>query len=300
MAALPSLGSALLADARRRGAIDLGLPEQVVTRADDGSWDLSLRADLPAEHWNAQVSLLTGRAAAQLMLDARVGILRTLPSPDPAQLPRLRRAAANLGIAWPDDLGPGALLASLDPSRPRHAAFADLAAELLRGAGYSLVSGAGTVRHPGDDDPDDDEAGDVGHAGVGGPYAHVTAPLRRLVDRFATEVCVAVAGGREVPTWVLDALPLLPDAMADGDRRSRQLDRAVVDAAEALVLSTRVGQVFPAAVVETGERFGTVVLDEPAVRGRCDTRDLPLGAEIRVRCTEADVAARTVRFERVS
>jgi exoribonuclease R len=290
VAALPELGAALLADARRRGAIDLGLPEQVVTRADDGSWDLTLRADLPVEHWNAQVSLLTGRAAARLMLDAGVGVLRTLPTPDPAQVPRLQRAAANLGIAWPDGAEPGAVLAALDTSRPRHAAFADLAAELLRGAAYTLVVAPGDVGPP----------GDAGHAGVGGPYAHVTAPLRRLVDRFATEVCLSVSAGEEVPPWVLAGLAELPERMADGDRRAKKLDRAVVDAAEALVLSTRVGQVFPAAVVETGERFGTVVLDDPAVRGRCDTRHLPLGAEIQVRCTEADVVARSVRFERVS
>lgn len=302
--AFPALGTALLADARRRGAIDLGLPEQVASRSPDGSWTIALRADLPVERWNAQVSLLTGRAAARLMLDAGVGILRTLPAPDPAQFPRLRRAAANLGIAWPDDVAPGAVLAGLDPSRPRHAAFADLAAELLRGAGYTLVAAPGRVAAPDGSAPgrpaDEPTVGDPGHAGVGGPYAHVTAPLRRLVDRFATEVCLAVAAGDDVPAWVRTALPLLPELMAEGDRRSRHLDRAVIDAAEALVLSTRVGQVFPAAVVETGERFGTVVLDDPAVRGRCDTRSLPLGAEIHVRCTEADVVARSVRFERVS
>ena len=32
------------------------------------------------------------------------------------------------------------------------------------------------------------EVAELGHAGVAARYAHVTAPLRRLVDRFATEV----------------------------------------------------------------------------------------------------------------
>lgn len=287
LAAFPELGAALLADARRRDAIELGLPEQQVVRAPDGTWTLELRADLPIEAWNAEVSLLTGRGAARLMLDAGVGILRTLPAPDPQAFPRLRRAAASLGIDWPEGASPGAVLAALDPSRPRHAAFADLAAELLRGAGYTVI------------DPTTAAASDLGHAGVGGPYAHVTAPLRRLVDRFGTEVCLAVAAGRPVPAWVLEALPGLPDTMAEGDRRAHQLDRAVVDATEAVVLADRVGEVFGAAVIETGDRFGTVVLDDPPVRGRCDTPDLPLGADIEVRCTRADVAARTVRFERV-
>ena len=34
-------------------------------------------------------------------------------------------------------------------------------------------------------------------AGSPRPYAHVTAPLRRLVDRFGTEVCLALAAGQE-------------------------------------------------------------------------------------------------------
>jgi exoribonuclease R len=87
----------------------------------------------------------------------------------------------------------------------------------------------------------------------GRPYAHVTAPLRRLVDRFATEVCLAVESPARRSPWVLEALAELPGLMAEGDRRAKKLDRAAVDAAEALVLSTTAsGQVFPVAVVETG------------------------------------------------
>ncbi len=284
--AFPALGAALLADARRRQSIELGLPEQEVSQGPDGRWTVSLRADLAIEQWNAQVSLLTGRAAASLMLGAGIGLLRTLPTPDPAQFPRLQRAAKSLGIAWPDGAHPGDVLASLDTSLPRHAAFADLAAELLRGAAYTAFDGPAPL--------------DPGHAGVGAPYAHVTAPLRRLVDRFATEVCLATSAGLAVPTWAREAIPELPALMAAGDSRSRKLDRAIVDATEAFVLVGRVGDVFPAAVVETGEKFGSVAVDELAVRARCDSRDLPLGEEIRVRCTVADVAARSVRFERVT
>ena len=142
--------------------------------------------------------------------------------------------------------------------------------------------------------------GGRGHAGVGAPYAHVTAPLRRLVDRFGTEICLAHVRGEPVPGWVVEALPAIPELMAAGDSRGKKLERAIVDATEALVLADHVGTVFPAAVVETGDRYGTVVLVEPPVRARCDARDLPLGEIVHVRCTVADTAARTVRFERVS
>ncbi|MBX3313591.1 MAG: RNB domain-containing ribonuclease [Actinobacteria bacterium] len=283
---LPELGAALLADARRRRAIDLGLPEQEVERGADGRWTVALRRDLPVETWNAHVSLLTGRAAAELMIAHGVGILRTLPPPDPDVEPRLRAAAANLSIDWPADVDAGAILSTLDHGDPRAMAFADLAAELLRGAAYTAFHG------PVPTDP--------GHAGVGGRYAHATAPLRRLVDRFTTEICLAVSAGRSVPDWVLEAFDEIPALMADGDRLAKKLDRAVIDAAEAFVLSGRVGEVFPAEVVETGRSYGTIVLDDPPVWARCDAKDLPLGGAVHVRLVEADVTERSVRFERVS
>lgn len=282
----PALGQALRSDARRRDAIELGLPEQEVVAGPDGRWRIEVRADRAVERWNAEVSLLTGRAAAAIMLEAGTGLLRTLPAPDPATFPRLERAGAALGVPWPAGAHPGAVLSKLDLTDPRHAAFADLAAELLRGAGYTALAG------PGPTDP--------GHAGVGAPYAHVTAPLRRLVDRFATEICLAVRAGTTPPAWATEALDELPGVMADGDRRARALDRAAIDATEAFVLADRVGDVFPATVIETGDDHGTVVLADPAVRGRCDGKHLPLGAEVHVRCTEADVSTRTVRFQRAS
>ena len=55
----------------------------------------------PVESWNAQISLLTGMAAASLMVYARVGILRTLPPADPRDVQRLHRTARALGIDWP-------------------------------------------------------------------------------------------------------------------------------------------------------------------------------------------------------
>ena len=77
----------------------------------------------------------------------------------------------------------------LDPAVPMHAAFLEEAVTLLRGAGYTPFDGARPEQPT--------------HAGVGAPYAHVTAPLRRLVDRFGTEVCLAICAGVPVPGWRL-------------------------------------------------------------------------------------------------
>ncbi|SFF05307.1 RNB domain-containing ribonuclease [Blastococcus tunisiensis] len=282
LALLPAVGALLQRRAAERGAIELGTPDQEVQATPDGGWTLVLRGDLPVEDWNAEISLLTGRCAAMLMLDGGVGLLRTLPPARPRDVDRLRLLAPALGVDWPDGAGPGAVIAGLDPSRPGHAAFLEEAVTLLRGAAYTAFDG------PPPDEP--------GHGGVGAPYAHVTAPLRRLVDRFGTEVCLALAAGREPDPGLRAALPELPALMAASDRRTRDVERAVLDATEAWLLRGREGQLFSAVVVDAEDGRGTVVLDDLAIRGRCTGEQLRPGTRVRVRLEQADVAGRTVRF----
>jgi exoribonuclease R len=282
LALLPVIGALLQRRAAERGAIELGTPDQEVEAAPGGGWTLLLRGDLPVEGWNAQISLLTGRCAAGLMLEGGVGVLRTLPQGRPEDVARLRLLAPALGVDWPADVGPGVVIAGLDPARPGHAAFLEEAVTLLRGAAYTPFDGAPPAQ--------------AGHAGVGAPYSHVTAPLRRLVDRFGTEVCLALVAGAEPAPELRAALPELPALMAASDRRTREVERAVVDATEAWLLQGRVGQTFSAVVVDAEDGRGTVALDGLAVRGRCTGEGLRPGTRVRVRLEEADVVARTIRF----
>jgi hypothetical protein len=59
LALLKEVGLLRLARERERGGISLPLPDQEVVVADH-RWELSFRAVLPVEDWNAQISLLTG------------------------------------------------------------------------------------------------------------------------------------------------------------------------------------------------------------------------------------------------
>jgi exoribonuclease R len=290
IALLPEIGALLHRRGIARGAINLPLPEQDVEPSGDG-WRLVLRPPVPIEEHNAQISLLTGMAAASIMVKGGVGLLRTMPAPHPEALRRLRTAVAGLGIDWPDGMSLGDVLTRIDPGRPRPAAFLDQAAELLRGARYTAFDGAA---------PADSE-----HAGVAAPYAHVTAPLRRLVDRYATEVCLALCAGDPVPDEIRQALPALPDVMAGTDRIASAAERAVVDLTEATLLQGRVGERFEAAVLDVDRprsgagssrrTGGTIALDDPPVRARCEG-DLPLGERVTVRLEAADPAARRVLF----
>ncbi|WP_309134094.1 RNB domain-containing ribonuclease [Cellulomonas sp.] len=278
---------------RARGGVSLDVPEQEVVRVGDG-WALRFRRTLPVEGWNAQVSLLTGAVAARIMLEARVGVVRTLPPADPHDVARLRRTAAALDIAWGEDEPYAAVLARVDSARPAHAAFLHEATSLFRGAGYATFGGADGAPVP---------TGDAAeHAAMRLPYAHVTAPLRRLVDRYGTEVCLAVVAGRDVPPWVRDALPALPAVMAETGRRAGAFDRGALDLVEAVVLAPALGRTFRGAVVDVDERGdgstrGQLQVREPAVRARV-TADgpLPLGRLVDARLVEASVPHRRVAF----
>jgi exoribonuclease R len=267
-----------------RGAVDLPTPSQEVEVDAAGRPCLTWRAQLPVEGWNAHISLLTGIAAARLMLDLGTGLLRTLPPAPESDVAALRRSAVALGVDWPDGASYGAVVSSLDPAVPGAAALLVLATRLLRGAGYTAFDGA----------PPEQPM----HSAVALPYAHCTAPLRRLADRHVGEVCLAASAGEEVPRWAREALPLLPDVMAAATRRAGALERAVVDGAEAVVLAPRVGERFDAVVVDAGPKGGLVQLQDPPVSGRCEGADLPLGERIEVTLVTADPVTRTVLFRR--
>lgn len=269
-----------------RGGVSLPLPEQVVDVI-DGRWSLAFRARLAVEDWNEQISLLTGMAAAQLMVQAKVGLLRTLPEPDPRDIARLRLTARALAIDWPSAMGYADFIRSLDPSKDTHVAMLTACTSVLRGAGYAAFDGALPAQPM--------------QSAIAAEYTHVTAPLRRLVDRYTGEVCVALCAQQPVPAWALGALPGLPVTMQASAQRARQYEKAVLDLAEAAVLAPRVGETFGGAIVEVAHgdpARGIVIVRNPAIEAAVSgTSTLPLGAEVRVTLVEADPVKRVTRFE---
>ncbi|MGY2702966.1 MULTISPECIES: RNB domain-containing ribonuclease [unclassified Nocardioides] len=286
---LREVGEARIHREAVRGGVSLPLPEQEVD-VQGPDWRLEFREQLPVERWNAQISLLTGFAAADLMLYARVGLLRTLPPPDPRDVQRLHRTARALGIDWPAEQVYADFVRSLDPARASHAAMVNACTRLLRGSGYVAFDG---------ETPEDPQ-----HAALASEYAHVTAPLRRLGDRYAGEVCLALCAGTEVPDWVRGALPGLPKTLQASAQRAHTYEAAVLDLVEAGTLQHDVGREFAGVVVDVDDkdpRRGVVVLQDPAVEARVvSSAPLPLGTDVRVRLAVADVGTRKVEFELVT
>lgn len=286
LALLRTVGTLRMEQELARGGASLPMPEQRVVRNDDGTYSVEFRPPLLSEEWNAQISLMTGMVAADIMMRHKVGILRTLPDPSAQTVRRFRRSARAAGVPWEKDMAYGAFLRSLDRTNPRHLALIFEATVLFRGSGYTVMRG--------------ELPEETTHAAVAAPYAHVTAPLRRLVDRFGLIIAHALENGEPVPQWVTDTLPMLPGIMRETDQRSNAVERAAADAVEAAVLSDDVGETFEVIVVDqVGRGDGTeliVKLLEPAVVTRAGG-SAELGETVTAELVTADVATSTVRFE---
>ncbi len=279
---LHEIGSRRQALELERGGANLPLPEQQVV-ADASGFTLSLRANLPSEDWNAQLSLMTGMAAAELMLKAGIGVLRTMPEPESGALQRFRQQARAGGVSWPADQPYGTFLRQLASDRPEQLALLYAAGALFRGAGYTPFDGSPPAQ--------------TRHAAVASAYAHVTAPLRRLVDRFGLLCAYAAHQGRPVEPWVVQALPSLPQIMAGSDHLAGEVERQCLDAVEVAVLAGRSGELFDAVVVSVDRNGGggRVQLMDPPVLARC-AGPLIAGTPVRVRLDPVAPDAAAVQF----
>jgi exoribonuclease R len=256
MPLLEQLGSLREARAKLRGATRLELPKQEVV-ADPRSpcgFRLHWEERMPVEDWNADVSLLVGMGSAEQMLRNGIGLLRVMEPPDPERLAAAQAAAAHLqGVA--------ALTVM------RHA---------MGRARYAFFDAA----------PPEP----VEHYALAAPYAHVTAPLRRLCDRYVLEL---LADGAD--EQLRDSLARLPETMAKAEARAGRLERELIDATEACAVGHRIGERFKAVVLAADDRGTQIQIEEPPIIARLDGSAEP-GTLLEVTLVAADPATRTVTF----
>jgi exoribonuclease R len=145
-----------------------------------------------------------------------------------------------------------------------------------------------------------DEGEKPWHAAMAATYAHATAPLRRLADRYVVEAALAVANGDAVPEHVDAAFAELPRVMAQSDERGNRVDNAVNNLAEAVLLASRIGELFDAVIVDEDNHGPVMQIADPAILARVHAARVTPGDDIRVRLVAADVEKRTIDFQRVS
>lgn len=263
-----------------RGGVSLPLVSQRVEReaAARLGYELGWEEANEAEEWNAQLSLLAGHVAAARMLQAHVGMLRVQPAVDPEAVRVFRRAALALGFAWPTGMSYPAFMRSVDRSHPLCTPLFWQARRTMRAADYVVFNGEPPTR--------------TEHASLAMAYAHVTAPLRRLGDRYVLDLLVDLEAGRRPSDAEVATLRKVAPLMDAREAVAGRLERRVVDIAEAWTLRGRVGQTLPAVVLGINDGWVDV-----QVRGHPIRTSFPLGrrkepapgSELHLRLTDVDV-----------
>ena len=202
-----------------------------------------------------------------------------MPPPDPAKLAAARAAAELLGFDWPADALPGDVAFA---ARDRPEVLA-LLRRAMGHAGYIAFRG----RPPADHE----------HAGLAATYAHVTAPLRRLQDRYALDLLVELTAHGHPSEHELTTLERLPAVMMAAESRAGRLEHEAIDAAEARTLEHRVGERFDAVVLAVDERGATLQLASPAVVARIGGQAPSPGSRVHVRLAAVDPRARALHFQ---
>jgi len=267
-----------------RGAARVDPPEQEVEIDEAGRFTLRFRPQLWSERSNAALSLAANLAVADAQLAAGTGLFRAMPPPAPQAVERLRQTARAFHLAWPDRMPLDRFERTLDQRDPRAAAF--MLAVRRAGNGASYVPYA---------------PGEVPwHAAMAATYAHCTAPLRRLADRYVLLAALAIANGKPVPDHVAEAFQKLPRTMARAEARDGQIERAVIDLAEVALLANHERKIFPAVVTDLAESGARIQLVDLPVVGRVHANDVLPGATIRVRLESADPVQRRLDFQRVA
>lgn len=272
------------AAAATRGAGTIEPPEQQVERVGDDQFQLVFRPRLPSEDQNAAMSLACNLAVADAMFHASTGLFRVMPEPDERAVKRLRHTARGFGMAWAAEQSLAEFSRTLDALDPKQAAFMLAARRAGGGADYQQFIPGVTPWH----------------SAMAATYAHATAPLRRLADRYVVQVALAIANGRAVPDDVAEALPLLPEPMDRADATGNRIERAVLDLAEAVILKGHEGESFDAVVVDDDDDGTRIQLLEVAVVAKVKAHNVEPGDQLRVKLIATDLDKRTVQFERVS
>lgn len=265
----------------RRGATRVDPPEQEVSQGPDGRFQLSFRPRLASEDDNAALSLAANMAIADALLANRTGLFRVMAEPNDAAVERLRNTTKAFALTWPENATLAQFERTLDPRDARQAAFMMAIRRAGKGASYAPYEN-GVVPW---------------HSAMSATYAHATAPLRRLADRYVIRAMLAIAKGQPVPQTVVDAFGKLPAVMARAQVLGGQIGRAVIDLAEAAMLQGREGEVFAAVVTDIDDRGARIQLTDMAMVARLNAPGARPGDPLRVQLVSADTERRSVTFE---
>ena len=208
----------------------------------------------------------------------------------PKRWSRITELAAERGAALPQEPDSKALEKFLmseqaaDPLR-----FPDLSLSVVK----LLGRGEYMVQLPGEESE--------GHFGLAvKDYVHSTAPNRRYPDLITQRLVKAALAGLTAPYGV-EELEELAKHCTEEENVAKKVERMVTKSAAAILLESRVGELFEAVVTGASHKGTWVRLLHPPIEGRLETgfEGLDVGHSLRVQLVRTDVERGYIDFKRV-
>ncbi len=268
------------------GALTLQSAEARPVFVGDELTDLAIDAPNRAKELIEEFMVGANRATARF-LDAHhsPSLRRVLRSPE--RWDRIRELAATKG----DQLGPqpdskalDAFLRKQRDADPGH--FADLSLSVIKLIGR----GEYAADLPGEQAP--------GHFGLAvQDYAHSTAPNRRFPDLVGQRLVKAALAG-ESPPYSAAELKALAEHCSLQEANADKVERQLRKSAAALLLATRIGDVFDAVVTGASDKGTWVRVAHPAAEGRLfgKLKGLDVGDRLQVKLKSLDVERGFIDF----
>lgn len=247
---------------RRRGALDLDLPEREARLAPDGSvLDIRPRPRLDS-HRVIEAFMVAANVCAAETLIARRGpcVFRVHAPPSPEKLDALRALLKTFGMSLPagNRLRPGDLDGALRRAKdlPEAPLIHEQALRSLSRAEYATDN--------------------IGHFGLAlAAYAHFTSPIRRYADLLVHRALIAALGFGHDGEAEGAAWETVAEHITATERRAALAERDAMDRLLASFLSQRVGDVFPARISGVTRAGIFVTLETNGASGLIPVSTLP-------------------------
>ncbi len=281
-----ALAQRLTALRHRQGALSLETPEPHATFDGNSLTHLDLDPNNRAKQLIEEFMIAANEVTASF-LEAKEfpSLRRVLKSPE--RWSRIAQLALLSGTVLPDHPEATALenfLAVrriLDPN-----GFPDLSLAVVKLIGR----GEYVVNAPGTDSP--------GHFGLAVKnYTHFTAPNRRYPDLISQRLVKAALAGNS-PPYSITELDGLAHQCTDRENDATKVERRVRKSAAAMLLASRIGEMFDAIVTGASVKGVWVRTFLPAVEGQLvrGFETLDVGDRVRVKLIRADVERGFIDF----
>lgn len=246
--------ASLLDARRRRGTLDLDLPElRIVLDEHSRPTDVGRTDRLDAHRLIEEFMIMANVAAAETLENkAAPCMYRVHDKPDPVKLEGLGQLLKSLGIVKQGIMNakPKDLARLLEKTRDH--ALSPLVSNLLLRAQNQAVY----TSH------------NIGHYGLNlGRYAHFTSPIRRYADLLVHRSLIKalkLGEGSLADDIDVEAFQDLGARISASERKSMEAERSAKDRFVAMLMAERIGSVFKARITSV-HRFGLFVQFEESL-----------------------------------